>query len=474
MKKIFISPLLILFIIHVGAQSPTLKWAKGSGGVADDFGKAIAVDKQGNVYTAGYFSGTADFNPSPSGKLNLSAAGEEDIFISKLDASGNLIWAKTIGGPSHDLCTSMTLDAVGNIYLCGSFYKTVDFDPSPAGKFNLSSDGAADIFILKLDSSGKFLWVRKMGGSAMDYGLSVAVDASGNVYSSGSFKETANFDPGEKKFNLDAEGNEDIFISKLTATGNFIWAKKIGGPLADELFSMAIDKTGKVYLTGSFRGTVDFDPGTTVFNLKPAGYDDIFVCKLDASGSFIWARGMGGTAGAGTGYAVAADESGNVFITGGFIGKVDFDPSGGVFNMTSTAGNFDAFILKLNSSGNLQWAKKAGGILDDIGHALALDASGNLYVLGVFSGTANLGGPSLSATGGVDIFMLEINTAGSFLWTKKLGGSGYEDGICIAIDKPGNIYTTGNFSGMGIFDSQGKGNLNSAGKADAFICVFRR
>src|SRR5258706_214662 len=169
------------------AQAPNWLWAKAMGDTLYDHGNSIAVDATGNVYTIGSFHGTF--------YLTASSLAYYDIFISKLDASGNFIWAKAIDGTNDLYAPSLYLDASGNVYSTGSFQYTVDFDLGP-GTFYLTSAGDYDVFILKMDSSGNFVWAKSMGGSNRDVGGTIAVDASGNIYTAGQFFQTADFDPG--------------------------------------------------------------------------------------------------------------------------------------------------------------------------------------------------------------------------------------------------------------------------------------
>src|SRR5262249_14945501 len=160
----------------------------------DDIGYSIAVDASGNVYTTGFFHGTVDFDPG-SGTKNLVATGSNtDIFISKLDASGNYVWAKKIGGNTADIGYSIAFDASGNVYTTGSFQGTVDFDPG-TGTQNLVASGSTEIFISELDASGNFVLAKHMGGGLYGYGQCIKVDASGNIYTTGYFSGTADFDP---------------------------------------------------------------------------------------------------------------------------------------------------------------------------------------------------------------------------------------------------------------------------------------
>ena len=137
------------------------------------------------------------------------------------------------------------------------------FRPQPGfgGIFNLTSEGNRDVFVQKLNTSGNFLWAKAFGGISGDGGNTIAVDASGNVYTVRYFAETVDFDPGLGIFNLTSVGEEDCFIQKLDASGIFLWAKAFGGDDTEKIFSITLDASGNVYTTGHFQGTVDFDPG---------------------------------------------------------------------------------------------------------------------------------------------------------------------------------------------------------------------
>ena len=254
-------------------------WAKqmgGSGPVDNAIGRSIAVDGPGNVYVTGAYNGTVDFEPG-AGVTNLSPGG---IFVSKLNAAGNLVWAKQMGdGTGADAGLSTIVDGSGNVYTTGNFSGTVDFDPG-AGLFNLSSAGGADIFVSKLDAAGNFVWAKQMGGANDDIGLSIAVDASKNVYLTGWFSGSVNFDPDACMYNFTSFGNRDIFVSKLNTAGSVAWAKQMGGLGHSAGYSIAVDTSENIYTTGTFAGTVDFDPGSAIYKLSSAGVIDIFVHKM--------------------------------------------------------------------------------------------------------------------------------------------------------------------------------------------------
>jgi len=184
------------------------------GGTATNSGWSITVDASGNVYTIGYFYGTADFDPD-TGTTNLTSAGSADIFVQKLDSAGNFIWAKQMGGTATDYGRSIMIDASGNVYITGQFLGTVDFDPG-AGVANLSSEGSFDIFVQKMDASGNFIWARQMGGAGDDNGRSIGIDTSGNIYTTGFFQDTADFDPSAQTAYLTTVGFSDIFVQKMS------------------------------------------------------------------------------------------------------------------------------------------------------------------------------------------------------------------------------------------------------------------
>jgi len=454
--------------------SQNLNWAKSMGGAGYDVGLAITIDGSGNVYTTGWFSGTADFDPGP-GTFNLSSAGGYDVFITKLDAFGNFLWARSMGGINSDAGYSIAFDAEGNIYTTGYYQGPADFDPGP-GIFNLTSaSGYNDIFISKLDPLGNFIWAKSINGAnSSNIGFSIALDNSGNIYTTGNFQGTTDFDPGSGTFNLSSAGVTDIFICKLNASGNLLWAKSMGG--ANNLchgYSIALDGQGNVYATGDFQGTADFDPGSGTFNLTSTGLEDIFISKLDVSGNLLWAKSMGGT-NSDYGYSIALDSLGNVYTTGRFWGTVDFDPGATTFNLISSVLG-DIFISKLDASGNFLWAKNMSGTNGGTtARSIALDGTGNVYTTGSFQGTADFdpgtGTFNLTCTGYGDIFISKLNTSGNFLWAKSMGGTGSTAGKSIAIDDQENIYVTGSFYGTSDFDpGAGAFNLTSAGSNDIFI-----
>ncbi|MBK7667481.1 MAG: T9SS type A sorting domain-containing protein [Sphingobacteriaceae bacterium] len=453
-------------------------WVKQFGGTMAEKGNAVKVDGSGNVYSIGTFSGTCDFDPS-SATFTLTSSGNQDVFISKLDASGNFVFAKKFGGTSAEYLDDLAFDASGNIYLIGEFSTTVDFDPG-TGTFNMTAPGTGtDIFVCKLDMNGNFIWAKQMGSPWWDSGNSIAIDGSGNVVITGDFATTsagpADFDPGPGTFTFTSGtggGNTDIFISKLTSAGNFVWAKQIGGINGDFGNSLEVDNSNNIIVGGYFTGTADFDPNAGTTNLVSLGMEDIYILKLDASGNFIWARNMGSNT---VDYckSIALDASGNVYSTGSFRGTADFDPSASSYTLASVAGD-DIFISKLDASGNFVWAKSMGSTSADVANTITTDATGNIYTTGVFRLSMDvdpsLASYSLTTLGNGDVFIHKLNSAGNFLWAGQFGGTNDDFGNGIAVDAAGSLYTTGYFNATCDFDpSVGSLNLTSIGQTDAFV-----
>jgi hypothetical protein len=452
------------------AEAGNFVWALSMRGATHDAGNAIAVDAAGNVYTTGNFQETVDFDPGPE-MYNLISKGGTDIFISKLDNRGNLVWARSMGGPSNDYGFGIAVDAAGNVYTTGGFTETADFDPGP-GSYDLTDHGNWDIFVSKLDSSGNLVWARSMGGADSDYGIGIAVDSAGNVYSTGYFQGTVDFRPGPLHYNLTSNGSTDVFVSKLNSSGFFVWARSMGGASSDYGNGIAVDASGNVYATGDFLATADFDPGAGTLNLTSHGDRDIFVCKLDINGNLDWAKAMGGAA-ADRGRAIAVDSSGNACTTGYFQGIVDFRPGSGWYFLHSK-GQEDIFISKLDSSGNFVWARSMGGPAGDFGRNVAVDSAGNVYTTGYFLETADFDpGPetlSLASQGLEDIFVNMLDSSGNLAWARSMGGPADDNGFGIAVDSAGNVYTTGTFQQTVDFDpGPATFNLVSEGGSEIYI-----
>jgi len=449
------------------------------GGTSDEKGNAVTVDASGNVYTTGYFKGIADFDPSAASYTLSSNGVMADVFISKLDASGNFLWAKSLGSPlADDEGAGIATDAAGNVYVTGNFYGTVDFDPGP-GTYTLTA-GGTDIFVMKLDAGGNLAWARNLGGSNSEYGYGIALDASGNVYTTGFFNGVVDFDPGPATYTLAPNGSLDVFVSKLDAGGNFMWARNLGGSNSDVGYSIATDASGNVYTSGEFKGTADFNPSAATYTIASGGGDAAFVSKLDANGNFVWAKALtGSSTTTSSSWAVRADAGGNVYASGYYIGTTDFDPDVATYTLSSGVRN--GFVLKLDASGNFAWAREiVGSVSSSAILGLALDGSGNVYGGGSFDGPADFdpGASTYSLTptlNSEDVFVFKWDASGSFVWAQNLVHSAASGSTCrlygLAMSPAsGNVYATGFFNYTADFDfGSGTSNMTSAGSWDVFV-----
>lgn len=269
------------FVLKLKADG-SFDWAKKMGGIYTDMGNSITVDANGFVYTTGIFRGlNCDYDPG-SGTAYLNTYGDSDVFVLKLNSSGNFIWVKqfTSGAYDYSVGNAIAADAAGNVYVTGAFKGATDYDPG-TGNATIRAGGLNDGFLAKLNSSGDFVWAKQLGGCQIeDYGTSVAVDAQGNVYSTGIFQYTADFNPGTGVYNLQSSGAIDGFISKLTTNGDFVWAMHLGGAGNDYGWAITLDGSGNFYTAGHFDATSNFNWGGTTQNLVSNGLADAFILKF--------------------------------------------------------------------------------------------------------------------------------------------------------------------------------------------------
>jgi hypothetical protein len=338
-------------------------------------------------------------------------------------------------------------DTLGNVYVAGKFTGGATF-----GTTNLVDAGSGDVFVAKYDPEGNLLWAKRAGGTAVDEATGIATDAAGNAYVTGQFTGTAGFGT----FTLVSAGSQDIFVAKYDTAGTVLWASRAGGTSFEEGLAVAANASGAVVVTGFFRETASFGAATLV----SAGNADIFVAGYSTTGTNLWAKRAGSTDGD-VGQGVCLDESGRSVVTGSITNDVQF----GSTTLTN-AGERDVFIVSYDASGNVLWAKQAGGASHDVGHAIAMDGLGNAVVSGYFVDSADFGSNTLTDAGGGDIFFAKYNAIGEVTWAGRAGGGNFDRGLGIATDGQGNAVITGAFRETADFGSV---NLTSAGRDDIFV-----
>jgi hypothetical protein len=449
---------MLLACMICNAQAPDWEWARSAGGNGYDIGMGIAIDSNANSFITGYFDGsTVTFDSI----VLTNAGGDKDIFIAKYDPTGNVLWAKGAGGNDNDMSYGVAVDANGNSYIAGGFRSaSITF-----GSFYLSNSnplgGEYDVFVVKYDPTGNVLWAKKGSGTSDDKAFGLTVDLNGDLYVTGAFgSPTIAF--GSTNLS-NTGGGADIFVVKYNPLGNVIWAKCVGGNNFDAGFSIKTDLSGNPFVTGDFFSTVINFGGTAITDT--GNTDNVFILKFDPSGNEIWANSAGGIYGD-EGKGITVDAHGNSYITGYF-----FSPSITFGNTTLTnAGGADIFTAKYDSSGNVLWAKSAGGADHDIPYGISIDASDNTFITGHFiSSTIVFGSTTLTnqIQFGEEIFIAGYDSSGSVLWAKDAGGYSGNFGSGITLDESGNIWIVGCFDNSSIIF--GNDTLTTVNDEDVFI-----
>ena len=452
-----------------------LEWVVPIAGTDRAEGYSITADEQGNVYSIGSFEGTQDFDPGP-GEWSFTALGNNDIYATKMDPEGNLLWAYQCGSPSTatEWGRGIAVAADGSVYITGAFNGLCDFDPGP-GVVEVGGGSGGTGFLVKLNADGSLAWVKRLGVGDVCRGHWVDVDDEGNVYCTGFANDEADFYFGTDVVTLEGNGNW-AYVYKLDPTGTTGWVRKIGG---DSGLGLEVDPTGNVNIIGFLDGTSDADPGPDVLNLTSNGDQDVIITKLTNTGDLIWARSFGGP-GEEWGLGINADAEGNVFATGHYSDTVDFDPGPGVHELTATT-VVDMFVMKLNSDGSFAWAHGYGvpttspGASYDNGYDVACDAAGNVYACGTFTGTIDFdpgpGVQELSAFHQGDIYLLKYAGSGELLSATSFGNTGYDAARSVHVNAAGDvIHLTGAFSNAVDFDpGDGEHILTATTSGDAFV-----
>jgi chitodextrinase len=383
-----------------------------------DSAEQVAVDGSGNVYVAGYVTGSID---------GQGYAGGKDMFLIKYDSSGNKLWTRMSGTATDDRANGVAVDSGGNVYVVGTTSGNLDGE---------TINGGSDIALINYNSSGTKQWTRLLGTTADEAGNGVAVDGSGNIVIVGS--TSGNLD------SYSNQGSYDIVVAKYDAAGNKLWSWADGTALDDSAYDVALDGSGNVYVTGSVRGDLH---GQT-----SSGFYDAFLMKFNSSGTRQWTR-LIGTDQQESAQAVVVSGS-YVYITGYSYG--DFDG-----HTLAGSGNPDGFIVKYDTSGTKQWSVLFGAPEADVTSGVGADASGNVYVTGNTRG--NLDGETNA--GNQDIFLAKYNSSGSRIWTKLLGTTTNEFGRKLAVDTGGNAFMCGN--SLGSLDGQ-----TNVGLSDAYVTKY--
>ena len=453
----------------------------GSSGSGEDSAQSVHILSGGDadIYITGYFEDTINF-----GGGDITSNGGKDIFVLSLNKDGEYRWAYTAGGAQDDEGASITMfDNFGNIYVTGYFKRTVDF-----GSGDITSNGNQDIFLLRLNESAgnyTFSWVKTYGGSRDDRGYGVHTKGGAPIVT-GVFR-SSNLDFGGGSVGV-GDTDTDIFVLALDMFGDYQNSMTISSDESCDESSRDI-YVGPLYnsshhITGFHTSNCTIDFGGSIGELSSfGGGQDILMVKIGNNrlpAECVYAAGGSGND---RGLSVTVDSNENIYVTGIFRNTATFNrhPLGQTAVTATSQGGSDMFVVKLNSSCELQWVYTAGGSENEFGYGIDVDRFDNVYVTGVFKSTVDFGGGNVTASGGdFDAFTLKLNSSGVFQWVRTFGDNpGDESGNDVAAfqyyqtGQPccqtnyDNLITVGDFNGTVDF---GNGNVTSnSSSADMFI-----
>ncbi|MFP6855075.1 MAG: putative Ig domain-containing protein, partial [Opitutales bacterium] len=437
------TPVIRNVVVFSTSDAPPFLWAKKGAG-SGEFGSGLAPTTDSGAFVTGGF-----FETSRIGGTLLNSAGKSDMFMARYDETGGPSWVMGKGGTGRDYVYSAAADASDNLIVAGFFQEQMDF-----GGTTMSSLGGYDGSVAKFDDKGSLLWVKSVGGAGDDFAKFAVVRSVDSLWLSGEFSGTSQI--GNDSLSSTA-GSQDVFLSYLSSTGTFQWSISFGGSGDESVTGCAAASDGGVFVSGEFRDSLTIQ-GTT---LVSQGFDDAFLAKFNSTGQLQWAKSIGGSS-SDSSRGLASDSSGNVFWSGSFLGAVTFEGT-----TLSNSGNADAFVVKCDSNGNLKWVKNFGGSLFDYAAALALDDRGQLYLAGSFQGTAAFGSIALSSAGDLDVFLAKIYPdSGNVLWAKKAGGIGVDQPRGLVINADGAALLTGYFEDSASFDDF---SLTTTGSRGLFV-----
>jgi hypothetical protein len=362
------------------------------------------------------------------------------------------MWSKGYGDADMDRGYSVVVDGVGDVIVTGEFTGTIDCG---GGALTSATNFRPDIFLAKYDSNGNHIWSKRFGGTSADVPTALCVDASNNIFLTGSFFLSVNFGGGV----LTSAGQNDIFLLKLTPAGAHVWSKRYGGAQSDSGLDVAVG-AGLIALTGRY------GPGTVSLGgaaLPTAGSFDMFVAVYDASGTHQWSKGFADVSDQ-QGTSVRLDAAGNVIVAGFFQNTVDL--GGGPL---TSAGDRDALLAKFDKNGVHLWSERFGGTDTDLASSIALDTAGNIILAAAATGTSNFGGSTFVGAGLWGLVLAKYDANGVHQWSEQFGSIRADVGNMVVLDTSANIYLGGMFENH---PDLGGGALANTGSEEIFLAKY--
>ena len=412
---------------HVTSQAGWVRTWGEQATTLNEYVHSVNCDYAGNIFTLGKFHGSVDFDPGP-GVNELVSINDSSTFLCKFDGYGNHIWAGTFGNSQYsDSIYGFAVDSSANVYVSGLFKYTIDFDIGP-GVYEVTHEGwQPNMYIAKYSPDGNIIFVRIFPPSVA-YGT-ISLDTADNIYLTGGFYETIDFDPGPGVEEHTAVGGTDIFLMKLNSSGDMLWTRTWGGILNESGTIVTPYGTSAVYATGGFNDTIDFDPGDGVSEYGVVGDSDIYLCKYDVDGNFQWVRAWGGF-NEEVSFDMVCNSAGDVLIGGYFESNlIDFDP-GTPVDLRYGAGSRDCFISCFDPNGDYLWALNWGDEHSELIRVLVMDDLNNLYACGLTNSDAidldpGPGDHIVDTNGKSTPFVIKFNSDIETLWVRSWGSKDY-------------------------------------------------
>ncbi len=425
-------------------------------------GNGISVDKNGNTYITGDFEKFSINNTNiavPNNSFNRTFVNSIDIFVLKLNSEGKKLFITYLGGSGFDNSSSIAVDSEGNIYVTGSTNSS-NFPTKNA--FNSSYSSNTDAFITKLNSTGGLVFSSYFGGTLMDIGNSIAVDSAGFSYVTG-ITYSRDF-PTKNAYSDKFGSGADAFVAKFNITGGLVFSTYLGGSGSASGNGIAVDLFGNIYVTGLTHSS-DF-PTKNAYASYLKGASDAFITKFDGSGNISFSTYFGGY-GDENGLSIAVDSEGNSYVTGTTT-SVDL-PTKQAFDSTY-GGNTDAFVAKFNSTGGLVFSSYLGGSNTDESYSIALGPNDDCFVTGTTTSTDFFGGNNFTNTvsGRTDAFVIKINSTGNLIFNIRIGNGEAILPLEITVNGNGYSYVVGSTTSS-IFPTKNTNNINPTGGTNAFL-----
>jgi hypothetical protein len=422
-------------VVNYSVRVPQVPWLKSlytAGSIDNDYANYITLDSIGNIYITGAFRGNAYFNPDNPTEIYNNYSGNSnlaDIFITKFNYNGTYAWTKTIGGNNDDLARKITVDSDNNIYITGEFRSTsVDFNPDPVDEdiHNNSGVNTSDIFISKYNKNGTYAWTKTIGGSGGNniYSGAIELDNENNIYITGNYTGTIDFDPGPGTDPHPNTGFINFFLTKLDYKGLYCWTRTIQ---QDECEGIALirDSNDNLFVGGHFVGNIKFDPSESSYFITN---HTIFITKINSDDSYAWTEIISRNADAYLSF-MTADKYDNIYITGNFPIMFYPDPDDSSLRYNGTN---DIFIAKYNSNVDYIWSSAILGGGNDSGYSIFTDDNEYAYMTGTLNN---------------DIIISKLNKNGNTVWEYLINGTNTDIGYSIAVSQEGCIYFAGSYNG---------------------------